>query len=74
MPRSSDEERLVNGQKPLAAIFGHDLLLLDLPSWFTPERWKGFGKRYKEDWIGFLYAWLIVGGFLLLAWTIFQIQ
>ncbi len=74
MLRLSDEERMKHGQKPMAAKMGHDLLLLDLPSWFTKERWKGFGKRYREDWVGFLYAWLFVGGLILLAWGILQIH
>lgn len=74
MLRLSDEDRKINGQKPLAAEFGHDLLLLDLPSWFTAERWKGFLLRYREDWTGFLYAWLFVGGLILFAWAILQIQ
>ncbi len=72
MLRLSDEDRIRNGQKPLAAPLGHDLLLLDLPSWFTRERWKGFPKRYKEDLLGFLYAWLFVGGLILLAWGIIK--
>jgi Na+/proline symporter len=74
MLRLSDEDRIVNGQKPLAATLGHDLLLLDLPSWFTKERWKGFGKRYREDWAGFLYAWLFVGILLFFAWAVLQIH
>ncbi len=74
MLRLSDEDRIQNGQKPLAAKMGHDLLLLDLPSWFTKERWKGFPKRYREDLVGFLYAWLFVGGLILLAWAILQIH
>jgi len=74
MLRLSDEERIKNGQKPLAATLGHDLLLLDLPSWFTKERWKGFPKRYREDIAGFLYAWLFVGGLILVAWGILQIH
>lgn len=74
MLRLSDEDRIVNGQKPLAATLGYDLLLLDLPSWFTAERWKGFSKRYREDWAGFLYAWLLVVGLLFFAWAIMQIQ
>ncbi|MEN8192535.1 MAG: sodium:solute symporter family protein [Bacteroidota bacterium] len=74
MLKSSDEDRIKNGQKPLAAEFGHDLLLLDLPSWFTAARWKGFAQRYREDWIGFLYAWIFVGGLILFAWGILQIQ
>jgi Na+/proline symporter len=74
MLRLSDETRKRNGEKPLAAEMGHDLLLLDLPSWFTAERWKGFLRRYHEDWTGFLYAWLFVGGLILLAWAILQIH
>jgi len=67
-------DRIKNGQKPLAATLGHDLLLLDLPSWFTAERWKGFAKRYREDWVGFLYAWIFVGVLILLAWGILQLH
>jgi len=74
MQRLSDEDRIKNGQKPLAAELGHDLLLLDLPSWFTAERWKGFTKRYREDLVGFLYSWLFVGALILLAWAILQIK
>ncbi len=74
MLRLSDEDRIQNGQKPLAAELGHDLLLLDLPSWFTAERWKGFAKRYREDWMGFLLAWLFVGALFLFAWSILQIK
>jgi len=74
MLRLSDEDRIQNGQKPLAAELGHDLILLDLPSWFTAERWKGFTKRYREDWTGFLYAWLFVGGLLFFAWAILQLH
>ncbi len=74
MLRLSDEDRIRNGQKPLAAEMGHDLLLLDLPSWFTKERWKGFPKRYREDLAGFLYAWLFVGGLIFLAWAVLQIH
>jgi Na+/proline symporter len=74
MLRLSDEDRVKNGQKPLAAELGHDLLLLDLPSWFTKERWEGFAKRYREDWVGFLYAWIFVGVLIFIAWAILQIQ
>ena len=74
MLRLSDEDQRKNGEKPLAATMGHDLLLLDLPSWFTRERWKNFTRRYREDWMGFLYAWLFVGGLVLLAWGILQIH
>jgi Na+/proline symporter len=74
MLRLSDDDKRKDGVKPLAADLGHDLLLLDLPSWFTAERWRGFLRRYREDWTGFLYAWLFVGGLILLAWAIMQIQ
>ncbi len=74
MLRLSDESRKRNGQKPLAAELGHDLLLLDLPSWLSKERWRGFFKRYREDLIGFLYAWLFVGGLIFLAWVVLQIR
>ncbi len=74
MLRLSDEDRIRNGQKPLAAELGHDLLLLDLPSWFKAERWRGFTKRYREDLVGFLLAWLFVAGLIFLAWAVIQIK
>lgn len=74
MLRISDEERIKNSQKPLAAGIGDDLLLLDLSSWFKAERWKGFTKRYREDWFGFLFAWIISVALILLAGEILQIQ
>ena len=40
---------------------GDDLLLLDLPGWFQKERWTNFFNRYREDLIGFLLSWLVVG-------------
>ncbi len=67
------DQRDERGGKPLAADHGHDLLLLDLPSWFTRERWRGFFRRYREDWAGFLVAWAFVGVLVLLAWGILQI-
>jgi len=57
----------------LAAERGQDMLLLDLPGWFTAERWQGFFRRYREDLIGFLLGWATVGGLILLAWAILQI-
>jgi len=45
MLRLSDEERMKHGQKPLASKMGHDLLLLDLPSWFTKEHVKDARKK-----------------------------
>jgi Na+/proline symporter len=59
--------------KPLAAEYGHDLLFLDLPGWLTKERWRGFFKRYREDWLGFVIAWLVVGVTIAFAWGVMQI-
>ncbi|HPN33520.1 MAG TPA: sodium:solute symporter family protein [bacterium] len=59
--------------KPLAKEHGQDLIFVDLPGWFTRERWQGFGKRYREDWAGFLFAWLVVGCTVALAWGIMQL-
>jgi len=61
------------GKKPLAAKYGKDLLFLDIPGWFTKERWRGFPRRYKEDLLGFLLAWGVVGVIVSLAWGIMQI-
>lgn len=74
MRRSTDAENLPAGdRKPLAAEKGQDLVLLDLPGWFTAERWRGFGRRYREDLWGFFYGWLSVGALILVAWAIMQI-
>lgn len=59
--------------KPLAADHGQDLILLDAPGWFTRARWRGFAKRYREDWLGFVIAWLVVGVTIALAWGVMQI-
>ncbi len=61
-------------KKPLAAESGKDLILVDFPGWFRPERWKGFRHRYKEDLIGFILAWVMVAGLILLAWGIMQVR
>ncbi|NUQ63351.1 MAG: sodium:solute symporter family protein [Pirellulales bacterium] len=72
--RTTDEEGLPAGQpKPLAAERGQDLVLLDLPGWFTAARWQGFWGRYREDLVGFSLAWLSVGALVLSAWAIMQI-
>ena len=72
--RSTDQEGLPAGQpKPLAAERGQDLLLLDLPGWFTAERWHGFFWRYREDLLGFLLAWGFVGLLVLSAWGLLQL-
>ena len=74
MRRSTDREHLPEGQpKPLAADLGQDLILLDVPGWFTAARWRGFFRRYREDWVGFLLAWATVACLVSLAWAIMQI-
>jgi len=74
MNRSSDGESLPDGKsKPLAAERGQDLLLLDLPGWFTAARWRGFFFRYREDLIGFALAWIAVGLLVLTAWGLMQL-
>ena len=67
---SADREE---GASPLAADHGKALILLDLPSWLTKERWQDFGTRYREDWLGFLLAWGMVAFLIGLAWIILQV-
>jgi len=59
-------------EKPLAKEHGQDLILLDIPGWFTRERWQGFFTRYREDMLGFILAWAMVGFLVVLAWGIMQ--
>jgi hypothetical protein len=74
MRRSTDREHLPNGQsKPLAADRGEELLLLDVGTWFTAARWRGFFRRYREDLFGLLLAWVAVGLLILSAWLLMQI-
>ena len=74
MRRSTDLETVPTGQpKPLAADRGEELLLFDVASWFTAERWRNFPRRYREDLLGFSLAWLTVGGMILLAWGVMRI-
>ena len=74
MQRSTDREGLPEGHpKPLAAELGQDLILLDVPGWFTLRRWRGFFRRYREDLVGFLLAWATVGLLVLSAWGLMQI-
>jgi len=74
MRRSTDDEGLPEGHpKPLAEERGQELILLDLPGWFTAERWRNFWRRYREDLAGFALAWLTVGLLVLTAWGLMQI-
>ncbi|RMG20246.1 MAG: hypothetical protein D6730_20275, partial [Bacteroidetes bacterium] len=74
MQRLSDAEPdAQTGKRPLAALSGHELMLLDLPGWMKKERWKGFFQRYREDFWGFWLAWVFVGLLILLAWSLMQI-
>jgi Na+/proline symporter len=61
------------GKKPLARYFGKELLFVDLPGWFNKKRWQDFFQRYKEDLLGFVLAWGVVGILILIAWGIMQI-
>jgi SSS family transporter len=72
--RTTDEENLPAGQpQALAADWGQDLLLYDLPGWLTQARWQRFFHRYREDLVGFGLAWLSVGLIIAFAWAIMQI-
>jgi len=74
MRRTTDSEGLPSDQvKPLAAERGQELILLDVNTWFTAARWQGFLRRYREDLIGFLLAWVTIVVIVLLAWLIMQI-
>jgi Na+/proline symporter len=74
MRRKSDAHQLgPDGKKPLASETGDDLVLLDLPGWMTKERRENFFKRYREDIVGFLLSWVVVGLLILLAWGILQL-
>jgi hypothetical protein len=73
MRRSTDREGLPEGgDKPLAAQRGQDLLLLDVPGWLTASRWHDFFRRYREDLVGFVLAWGVVGLLVLTAWGLMQ--
>ncbi len=71
---SSDTEGLpVGAPQPLAADHGQELLFLDLPGWFSGERYRGFWRRYREDVLGFALAWVSVGALVLIAWIVVRI-
>ena len=63
----------IEGKSPVAASHGRALLLLDIPEWLNASRWKNFGRRYREDLVGFGLAWGFVAGLLLLAWGIMRL-
>ncbi|MCX6261614.1 MAG: hypothetical protein NTY95_12450, partial [Bacteroidia bacterium] len=74
MRRKSDaKEPGPDGKKPMAELTGEDLLLLDIPGYKKKERRRNFFRRYREDLIGFLLSWVVVGLLILLAWGILQI-
>lgn len=70
LSQSSDEDKQSD---PDAGKFGQALILLDLPGWLKASRRKNFINRYKEDWIGFLVAWLFVIALIIMSWSIIQI-
>ncbi|NND08771.1 MAG: sodium:solute symporter family protein [Saprospiraceae bacterium] len=55
------------------ALRGKSLILLDVGTWFSAGRWKNFASRYRDDWLGFLLAWLFVGVLIGIAWIILQL-
>ena len=71
--RLSDLEPGPDGKKPYAAEYGQELILLDFPGWFSKGRWTGFWKRYREDAVGFIIAWGMVGVLVFIAWGIMQL-
>ena len=73
MNRLSEAEPDPHGKKPLARNYGKDLLFLDIPGFLRTERWKGFFKRYREDFFGFLIAWGMVVVLIFLAGALMQI-
>ncbi|MDX9726163.1 MAG: GerAB/ArcD/ProY family transporter [Bacteroidales bacterium] len=74
MRRKSDASQTgPDGKKPLGELSGDDLLLLDIPGYGKKERRVNFFRRYREDLVGFILSWLVVGLLILLAWGIMQI-
>jgi len=71
--RLSDSKTLgPDGKKPLAKDHGQDLILLDFAGWFKKERWENFAIRYREDWLGFVLAWVFVIFLVFIAWLVVQ--
>ena len=74
MQRSSDDDaHAPDGTRLTAVERGQDLILLDLPGWFTRTRWENFFRRYREDLVGFALGWLTVVGLISCAWAVLQI-
>jgi len=69
----STDDHPGNEEEREAGSKGQALLLVDLPSWFKAERWVNFKQRYKEDWSGFLLAWLFVVALVIFGWLVIQI-
>lgn len=63
-----------SGDQPaLADDYGKALLLLDVGTWFTADRWRNFWSRYREDTLGFLLAWGFVGLLIAIAWGVISL-
>ena len=74
MEYTSDDGQRSGSQSPTpAAALGTELLLLDVPGWFTAARWRGFFTRYREDILGFVLAWGSVALLVGMAWALMQI-
>ncbi len=71
--RLSAEDQPDGDESKDAGSYGQALILVDLPGWLKASRWVNFRQRYKEDWTGFLLAWLFVIGLVILGWFVIQI-
>lgn len=65
-PASDD----MDGPDPLK---GKSLILLDVGTWVSKDRWKNFATRYRDDWLGFILAWVFVAVLIGIAWIILQL-
>jgi Na+/proline symporter len=71
-----DEKRVAaffDRMKPQPGEEGREMLLLDLPGWFSPHRWAGFWRRYREDVTGFVWGALSVAALIAVAWVVLNI-
>ncbi len=66
----SDREE---GKSSLATDHGQGIILSDLPGWFRADSWKDFGAKYREDWLGFVLAWVFVAILIVIAWVVLQL-